>query len=803
MKNASNIRAPKAAPAKPAPHRRQDEAEMYRTLVERANEAIFIIHRTGKVLFVNRAGARLQGKAPRQLIGQSLWKMFPPALIRRYRSNLNQSLQSGRRLTVVEQAVLLGKWRWYQSTIQPLGDPITGKLDRALVAAQDITDLREAELAARQAEQSLRERENHISRILEASRDAIYRLDLKTFQHDYLSPAGREVFGFNLQDIMQLSPDEFLARVHPDDRQIFSTMPAFTRKTRKKEILPPLQPLQYRFRTEAGEYRWLSTTRAVQRDAKGEAIAIIGTIRDITEQKQAEQALRDSERHIRGILEASRDVIYRLDMRTLQYDFMSSACRDVLGYSLNEINALGHRYMLTRVHPDDRRLVAPITPSADGHLDGESPALLEPAQYRFKTKAGHLRWLSVSRAVQRNAEGKPVAIIGTIRDITEQKEAEIELAQREANYRTLVENTIEPIFTVRHDGRILFANAAAAGSDIVPGLSVGQNLWKLFPEPMRRRYRSYLAQALRSGQRLTFVDKARPDAWYWFKATIQPLANPATGKLDRAMVLGQDITELREAELAARQAQHQGMMVRDQERKRLAADLHDSLGQGLVLLRLKLQRVLQDSAAILDKAHRRELAGTIRTCGLLVQEVRSLCHGLYPAALESLGLPAALRGLARDFAGSADVSTRCPKALEDERLGGELEIALFRIAQEALQNAVRHGRARHVRILLHRHNHLVEMRVRDDGMGFDAKAASKGMGLHVMAERARSLGGNLTVRSSSGNTEIVAAIPVNSHESKVDSNGLHVTGKQRTQRSQRTQRTQRTTRESKGKRRNT
>jgi two-component system NarL family sensor kinase len=221
-----------------------------------------------------------------------------------------------------------------------------------------------------------------------------------------------------------------------------------------------------------------------------------------------------------------------------------------------------------------------------------------------------------------------------------------------------------------------------------------------------------------------------------------------------------DITELREAELAARQAQHQGMVARDQERRRLAADLHDSLGQGLVLLRLKLQRTLEDGAGALDEAQMRELADTIRTCGQLVQEVRGLCQGLYPPTLESLGLPAALRGLARDFAGSADVTIDCPAHLENQRLKGEQEIALFRIAQEALQNAVRHGRAHHVQVRLTRRHGQVRMCVSDDGAGFDTRQMSKGLGLRVMAERAKSLGGQLTVGSEKRNTRVCVEIPL-------------------------------------------
>jgi signal transduction histidine kinase len=144
-----------------------------------------------------------------------------------------------------------------------------------------------------------------------------------------------------------------------------------------------------------------------------------------------------------------------------------------------------------------------------------------------------------------------------------------------------------------------------------------------------------------------------------------------------------------------------------------------------------------------------------------VGEVRRLCHGLYPPTLESLGLVAAFQQLIRSCGDSAaKIELSYDEALAGRRFQGEIEITLFRIAQEAINNAMRHSPGAAIGVSLQtRADGSLCLRICDDGAGFDTAASAAGLGLLSMKERALSVGGVLTVSSKPDGTCVQAAVP--------------------------------------------
>lgn len=218
---------------------------------------------------------------------------------------------------------------------------------------------------------------------------------------------------------------------------------------------------------------------------------------------------------------------------------------------------------------------------------------------------------------------------------------------------------------------------------------------------------------------------------------------------------------LRQAREELQAVRRQLVGIREEERRRQAAELHDSIGQGLVAFKLALQHAIDRCGEACFRPLAGELAEVSAQCDVLIAEVRRICQGLYPATLETLGLTAALTHL-RDTTQAAGVETQllCPDGLRTARFPGEVEIALYRIAQEAVTNAIRHGGAGRIHIILEQAGPLLRLTVRDDGAGFDpADTRLGGVGLSSMKERVQACGGELTIQSRPGLTAVCAQLP--------------------------------------------
>jgi signal transduction histidine kinase len=221
------------------------------------------------------------------------------------------------------------------------------------------------------------------------------------------------------------------------------------------------------------------------------------------------------------------------------------------------------------------------------------------------------------------------------------------------------------------------------------------------------------------------------------------------------------LDRLTEGQVRARRLASQVISAQDEERARVARELHDSTAQILTAVILQLGAAARESSSPpLDAriATLRELAAEA------LEEVRLLSHTMHPRVLDDLGLGAALEWLARQTREqeSLDVHVELPSG--EPQLSAPLASVLYRVAQEALRNAVRHAGARRVRVTLRRHGSVATLDVEDDGRGFDVRRAEErrpGMGLFSMRERVALVNGTLTVTSTEGRgTRVRAAVPV-------------------------------------------
>ncbi|MEP6732245.1 MAG: sensor histidine kinase [bacterium] len=226
-------------------------------------------------------------------------------------------------------------------------------------------------------------------------------------------------------------------------------------------------------------------------------------------------------------------------------------------------------------------------------------------------------------------------------------------------------------------------------------------------------------------------------------------------------MLNQLLDRLTEDRARERRLAAQVISAQDEERARVARELHDSTAQILTAVMLQLGAAARESTSpALDAriATLRELASEA------LEEVRSLSHTMHPRVLDDLGLAAALEWLARQTQAQETLDVQVVAAEFTPPIPAPLAAALYRVAQETLRNAVRHASARHVDVCLRRDGFAAVLEIVDDGRGFDVERAEQrrpGMGLFSMRERVGLVNGRLTVSSAPGRgTQIVATVPL-------------------------------------------
>ena len=313
----------------------------------------------------------------------------------------------------------------YELRAVPLYDD-HGELRGAIEVARNITE-------RKQAEERLLVAQERLELALQGADLGTWDWNVKTGAVTFNSRAV-EILGYNLDEI-EPHLDFWKKRVHPDDLpKVLENLNAHL------ESRTPFYEAEYRLRHKTGEWVWvLDKGKVIGRDTRGQAVRACGTHLDITERKQAEEALRESEERLRLALQAANQGLYDLNIQTLDIK-VTPEYATMLGYDPAEFQETTGRW-LERLHPDDRE---EVEATYLAYARGDLPEFA--VEFRQRTKSGDWKWLlSRGKIVAWDEDGQPLRLLGTHTDITARKQAEEALRKTEAKFRQVVESSPLPM----------------------------------------------------------------------------------------------------------------------------------------------------------------------------------------------------------------------------------------------------------------------------------------------------------------------------------------------------------------------
>ncbi len=728
-------------------------------------EPFATVDRDWRVTFVNRAATEFIGRPSSELVGRDVRELRRFGATERSAALLERAMTE--RVAVEVDIVDPTRQRQYLAAVQPIDG------DGLAIYLRDVTEqvrVHEALLESEERFRTLADQSPFLIWVTGPGGDI-----------EFVNRPYREFFGLTEDDVRRQG---WQPLVHPSDAEAY--VEEFMTAVRERWAFAA----EARVRDARGEWRWVDSHAVPRLSASGEFLGMVGSSPDVTGRHCMEEALRGSEEMLRTVLDNSRDGINMLDLRTGRYVFMNDAQVALTGFTAEEINGLSAQEAYERVHPDDRRVSVEHQRRV---ATGED--IDEPVEYRWKVKSGEYRWFSDRRKSVRDAEGRPIALVGTSRDITRRKSAE---AVRERQHLVLsgiatilqaaltasgeeqlgdtclrvVEQLTESAFgfvgRMDEDGVLRDVALSDSGPHAVA-------VWGRRGD--RRSLRAsqtcgLLERVVATGEPLLTNSPAdQPEAVALppghppltallcvplgngdHVSGVVAVANREGGYSDDqlAVLLGvapviREAFDRRRAEEDLRTNELHAAAQR--ERNRLARDLHDSVTQALFAATMKSE-ALTLNAGLPTQAE--DTVEEVRrlTRGALAQ-MRTLLLELRGDPLEKVPLRQLLRHLVE--ATESRTSTEVRLTIRGQSPPPELHTPVYRIVQEALNNIVRHAGAAGAWVLLDLHDTVVRLEVGDDGVGFDPDRVDAGhLGLRSMRERAVEAGGTLQLHTAQG-----------------------------------------------------
>lgn len=461
-----------------------------------------------------------------------------------------------------------------------------------------------------------------------------------------------------------------------------------------------------------------------------------------------------------AVLDTVNALILVLDMEGRIVCF-NRACERVSGYRFEEVEGRSCWDLL--VLPED---LAGVMADFGGLCAGRFPNW---HQNRWRTRDGQVRLIAWSNTCLVDKAGRVEFVIATGQDITESARFDSALQESESRLRSILNSIPDPAWLKSADGHYLAVNEAwgrFAGRKVAE--VIGKTDADLVPPEIARQFEAVDRQVLHARSTVTQEQHVKDgsERLVWFETIISPMFDPE-GKVVGTVGIARDITERKRAEVEAIHLSGRLLQLQDEERRRIARELHDTTAQALAALALNLD-MLSGAAPRLNVKARGLLEDARAVADQCAREIKTLSYLLHPPLLDELGLVGAIRDYADGFAARSRIRIGLDLPPDLGRLPKDAELALFRTLQESLANIHRHAHSPSAFIRLVRDAREVRLSIQDRGHGMrlTSKAGSAdgalgllGVGILGMRERMRQLGGRLEIDSDRTGTTVTAILP--------------------------------------------
>ena len=719
---------------------RQSE-ERFRSLTAAAFEGI-CISENGRILDVNDPFTAMFGYKRDELVGREIVTLVAPP----WRPVIAERIRTGQE-EQLEHQLLRKDGSQFQAEARSKMISWRGRTVR-VTALRDVTE-------QHRAQRALRESAEKFSKAFRASPDGLAISEMETGRYIEVNEGYCKLYGYRRNEMLGRTSIELGIWDNPKDRALL---------VRELKITGKVRGLELHTRTRKGAPRIiLLSAESIEIGGKP---CLVSVLHDVTDRIRAERALRESEEKFSKAFHTSPDVMSISDLKTGRYLEVNDAYERVFGYRRREV--IGRTALEVGIlkNPSDRSRMLKALKTRDFFRDME---------IRARNRKGEPLTLLMSAELVEL--GGRMCVLRVSHDITARVRAEAALRASEESLRATIEST--PNVAVQwYDarGRVLYWNRA---SEQIFGWTAaearGRTLDRLILTPADTTlFRRSLKEIARTGKAIGPVEFSfrHRDGSHGVALSTAFRIPVATGEM-RFVCMDVDLTERKAVEaeraeavlrehLARAEYTLQLIASQEAERARIAAELHDSLGQNLLLIKNRAQLALAGKNLPADL--REHIESISQLASQSIAEARQISHDLHPHQLDHLGLTRALEAMIDSAAESSGVVFRHKLDNVDGLFPKDAAMNLYRVVQESLNNILKHSRARQVAIRLEHDVHEVQLHIEDDGCGFQINEpvnGGKGLGLKNIAERVRILGGKLKVESQPGKgTRIEVSIPV-------------------------------------------
>jgi PAS domain S-box-containing protein len=611
-------------------------------------------------------------------------------------------------------------------------------------------------LLRKNAEHAERESELRFRRFFESAGIGMAVIDREG--HSLVTnPALCSMLGYSQEE---LSKKSFMEFTHPEDLKLNKEM--FQELLRGERESYQMEKRYFR---KDGSMMWGHMTASLLTRGPKHPHFSVGMVEDITQRKVMEMKLLASQALLRSTLDSLSARVAILD-ESGTIIAVNARWSEIEGKDghVTEAAKVGDNYLrfcrsVTGPYADIARRVATAVSQA---LEGEAPT--SPIVYSYASLSGFYWFQMKIRHFVDNGHSR---IVLSHEDITEVMATRQQLQKKQEWLSLALESSNTRIWdwNIVTD-KVTWSENAQEQENVVLNLGTEENFQELL-NGVHANDRKVFEESLRTvvdGQKDEFSVEFRPmqsaGRLKWILAKGHILRDES-GKAVRLLCVNTDITELKQAQIELRRLTARLIRAQEEERQRIARELHDDIGQRLSILMVKIETLSRDPAS--DRAYAEdEVADLTKSIDELTTDIHQLSHQLHSSKLQHLGLKVALQELCRQMSSRDNIEVDFLADTIDP-LPSEVSLCLYRIAQEALLNARKYSKATSVTLTVIRKENFLYMHIKDSGVGFDLRAPSEGLGFINMRERLHMIGGELFVDSRPGEgTEVTTIVYVDS-----------------------------------------